>query len=119
MFPTLTEAITGDRITVSAPFYNQWMKPIGLTLLLLTGIGPLLGWRKSTISNLRNQFLWPAISGLVAFAAVVALGFHIWASGLCFALCAFVLGTIVQEFWRGANVRRRNTGGFAGEGFKQ
>jgi cytochrome c-type biogenesis protein CcmF len=110
MFPTLTEAITGDRITVSAPFYNQWMKPIGLTLLLLTGIGPLLGWRKSTLGVLKNQFLWPVASGVVVFAGVLALGFHIWASGLCFALCGFVLGTIVQEFWRGASVRRRNTG---------
>ena len=40
----------------------------------------------------------------------MALGFRVWASGLCFALCAFVAGTIVQEFWRGANVRRQNTG---------
>src|SRR5678816_323748 len=51
MFPTLSEAITGERITVGPPFFNQWMIPIGLTLLLLTGIGPLLAWRKSTIVN--------------------------------------------------------------------
>ena len=59
MFPTLSEAVTGERLTVGPPFFNKWMLPIGLILLLLTGIGPLLAWRKSTWSNLRTQFLWP------------------------------------------------------------
>jgi cytochrome c-type biogenesis protein CcmF len=110
MFPTLSEAITGERITVGPPFFNTWMLPIGLVLLFLTGVGPLLAWRKSTIGNLRNQFLWPVTSGLVVGGAFVALGLRVWVSGICFALCGFVLGTIVQEFWRGANVRRRATG---------
>ena len=48
MFPTLSEAVTGERLTVGPPFFNKWMLPIGLILLLLTGIGPLLAWRKST-----------------------------------------------------------------------
>src|SRR5690349_7687739 len=59
MFPTLSEAIRGERLTVGPPFFNQWMLPIGLTLLFLTGIGPLLAWRKSTVENLRAQFLIP------------------------------------------------------------
>ena len=53
MFPTLSEAVAGQRLTVGPPFFNKWMLPIGLALLLLTGIGPLLAWRKSTIDNLR------------------------------------------------------------------
>src|SRR3982751_3973261 len=52
MFPTLSEAVTGQRITVAQPFFNKWMIPVGLILLLLTGIGPLLAWRKSTLTNL-------------------------------------------------------------------
>jgi cytochrome c-type biogenesis protein CcmF len=110
MFPTLSEAIVGQRITVSAPFYNKWMAPVGLALLLLTGIGPLLAWRKSTIGNLRNQFLWPVAAAFVTGGIFVALGFRVWASGICFALCALVTATIAQEFWRGANVRRGATG---------
>src|SRR6187549_911562 len=57
MFPTLSEAIRGPkgRITVGAEFFNQWMIPIGLTMLVLTGIGPLLAWRKSTLVNMRDQ----------------------------------------------------------------
>jgi cytochrome c-type biogenesis protein CcmF len=110
MFPTLSEAIVGERITVGPPFFNQWMLPIGLVLLLLTGIGPLLAWRKTTVSNLQQQFLWPVTSGVVTAGLFVALGFRVWVSGLCIALCGFVMGTIVQEFWRGANVRRGATG---------
>jgi cytochrome c-type biogenesis protein CcmF len=110
MFPTLSEAVTGERITVGPPFFNQWMLPIGLALLLLTGVGPLMAWRKSTVSHLTSQFLWPTTAALVALVGFVALGFRVWVSGLCFALCAFSLGTIVQEFWRGANVRRGTTG---------
>jgi cytochrome c-type biogenesis protein CcmF len=110
MFPTLSEALTGERITVGPPFFNRWMQPIGLVLLLLTGIGPLLAWRKSSLSNLKYQFMWPIIAGSVAAAAVVALGMRVWASGLCFVFSAFVLTTVWQEFWRGAVVRRRSTG---------
>jgi cytochrome c-type biogenesis protein CcmF len=110
MFPTLSEAITGERITVGPPFFNRWMLPIGIMLLMLTGVGPLLAWRKSTVKNLRDSFFWPLLSGVAVAGVFVALGFRVWISGVCFALCAFVAGTVVQEFWRGANVRRSTTG---------
>jgi cytochrome c-type biogenesis protein CcmF len=110
MFPTISEAITGERLTVGPEFFNRWMLPIGLTLLLLTGIGPLLAWRKSTIDNLRHQFLWPVLSGVAVAALYIAFGFRIWMSGVCFALCGMVAGTMVQEFWRGALVRQQSTG---------
>jgi cytochrome c-type biogenesis protein CcmF len=110
MFPTLSEAVTGERLTVAAPFFNRWMLPIGLILLLLTGIGPLLAWRKSTLINLRDSFLVPVIVGLAVGGLVVALGVRVWTSGICFALCGFVTGTIGQEFWRGARVRQGVTG---------
>jgi cytochrome c-type biogenesis protein CcmF len=110
MFPTLSEAVTKTRMTVGPPFFNKWMLPIGLILLFLTGLGPLLAWRKSTIQNLIHQFAFPAGALVVTVAALVALGLTQWASLTCFALCAFVFATIVQEFWRGAKVRRKNTG---------
>ena len=110
MFPTLSEAVTGERLTVGPPFFNKWMLPIGLVLLLLTGIGPLLAWRRSTVSNLALQFVWPAMSALATAAGLYALGVRVWSSGICFALCAFVLVTIAQELVRGAQVRRGATG---------
>jgi cytochrome c-type biogenesis protein CcmF len=110
MFPTLSEAINGERLTVGPPFFNKWMLPIGLVLLLLTGIGPLLAWRKSTLANLRQQFQWPVTVGILTALGVYALGVRVWAPGLCFALSGFVVGTIVQEFARGTGVRRLATG---------
>ncbi len=110
LFPTITEAINGERLTVGPPFFNRWMVPIGLILLFLTGVGPLLAWRKSTIMNLRDQFMWPVLAGIVAGVVPVALGVRVWSSGLCFALSGFVTGTIVQEFVRGGAVRRGMTG---------
>src|SRR5262249_22764934 len=112
MFPTITEAVTGERITVGPPFFNKWMAPIGLVLLFLTGVGPLIAWRKASIENLRQQFTWPVLAAL-ATALVLApfaearsrtpvfsdkLQFQ--AGILCFALCAFVTATILQEFYR-------------------
>nr|MDQ3068094.1 cytochrome c biogenesis protein CcsA [Acidobacteriota bacterium] len=110
MFPTLSEAVTGERVTVGPPFFDQWMLPIGLILLALTGIGPLLAWRKSSLSNMRTQFMWPSLAAIVTVAGLGALGVHFWASGLCFGLSAFTLTTITQEFVRGARVRQRANG---------
>ena len=110
MFPTLSETVTGQRITVGPPFFNKWMIPIGLVLMFLTGVGPLLAWRKSTLGNLRYQFLWPMSLALVTMVALYAAGFRVWTSGICFGLCGFVFGTIGQEFVRGAGVRRGATG---------
>ena len=110
MFPTISEALTGERLTVGPPFFNKWMLPIGLALLALTGVGPLLAWRKSTAANVIDQFLRPALFAFVVAGALVALGVRVWSSGICFALCAFVFGTIAQEFIRGAEVRRAASG---------
>ena len=110
MFPTLSEALTGERLTVGPPFFNTWMTPVGLILLMLTGVGPLLAWRSSTLANMRQQFLWPVVSGLAAAALTIGLGIRVWSSGLCFALSGFVVGTIAQEFIRGAAVRQQTTG---------
>jgi cytochrome c-type biogenesis protein CcmF len=110
MFPTIAEAVNGERLTVGPPFFNKWMVPLGLVLLFLTGYGPLLAWRKTTLPSLRTQFIVPTVSALVVGGVVVAMGVRIWSSGLCFALSGFVFGTIAQEFWRGARVRQGNTG---------
>jgi cytochrome c-type biogenesis protein CcmF len=110
MFPTLSEALRGQRLTVGPPFYNKWMLPIGLILLFLTGVGPLLAWRKSTLRNLVEQFLWPSVACVVTGIALFAFGVRVWTAGICFALCAFVSATVLQELIRGAQVRKGATG---------
>src|ERR671934_655717 len=74
MFPTLSEAIMGTRLTVAAPFFNKWMTPVGLILLMLTGVGPLLAWRKSTVRNILDQFLWPVLAAAVTAGGLAAAG---------------------------------------------
>src|SRR5439155_168115 len=76
--PTLSKAVTGAGITVGPPFFNKWMLPIGLLLLFLTGIGPLLAWRKSSLRNLSQQLMWPAVACAVTLAAMLAFGIRLW-----------------------------------------
>jgi cytochrome c-type biogenesis protein CcmF len=97
------------------------MAPIGLILLFLTGVGPLIAWRKASIENLRQQFLLPSVMGLIT-AGVCAMFPRLRVSSsifnehiqlpvaiICVALCAFTLTTIIQEFVRGARVRQHHT----------
>src|SRR5688572_16354243 len=110
MFPTLSEWIRDERLTIKEEFFNRWMTPVGLLLLFLTGVGPLLAWRKSSLLNLRDQFLLPVGLGLATAVGTSLAGIRLWAAGLCFSFCAMVIGTISQEFWRGARVRQQSTG---------
>ena len=111
MFPTLSEALTGQRITVGPPFFNKWMVPIGLVLLFLTGVGPLIAWRKATVSHLRYQFFWPSLAAVATIGICLACGLGVAPAGvICFGFCAFTFATIGQEFSRGVAVRKRNTG---------
>ena len=112
MFPTLSEAVRGERITVGAPFFNRWMLPIGLSLLLLTGIGPLLAWRKSTLINLRDQFLFPVAARSSPSARGVAgvRRAHLVRRVCASRSAASSSARSCQEFWRGARVRQGATG---------
>ncbi|MCG5052097.1 MAG: cytochrome c biogenesis protein CcsA [Myxococcales bacterium] len=111
MYPTLSEWLRGERLTVGPPFFNRWMVPIGLALLLLTGIGPLIAWRKASVSNLKYQFTWPTLSALGTLGACFVLKLtDSIAATICFTFCAFTLGTILQEFARGIRIRRKNSG---------
>jgi cytochrome c-type biogenesis protein CcmF len=110
MFPVVTELFTGNQISVGPPFFNKVNVPIALALIVLTGIGPLIAWRRSTPRQLWRSFLYP-VSGTFATAAVLfALGVRRPLPLMGFAFCAFVIFTIVLEFWRGTMARRRNVG---------
>jgi cytochrome c-type biogenesis protein CcmF len=111
MFPTLSDALMGERITVGPPFFNKWMVPIGLVLLFLTGVGPGIAWRQATASHLRYQFGLPLVATGVTIAICFALGLQTsWAAVICFGFCAFTGTTIAQEYVRGIAIRKRNTG---------
>ncbi|MEE9218158.1 MAG: heme lyase CcmF/NrfE family subunit [Acidobacteriota bacterium] len=110
LFPMLSELVRGVKITVSSPFYNQIMTPIGLILLLLTGAGPLIAWRKASVHQLRTLFLGPVLVGVITGVALIAGGMHHPGGVISLSLCAFVLASIVSEFYRGTQARMRNMG---------
>ncbi len=83
------------------------MFPLGLLLLALTGIGPLIAWRKASTANLKRQFTWPLITGLVALLVMLAAGMRDLYVLVALALGGFVVGTLVQEFFRGTTARHR------------
>ena len=110
LFPILSEAVRGTKITVGPPFFNRVNVPLGLLLLALTGIGPLIAWRKASAANLRRQFVVPLASGGVTLAALLAAGMRDFYAIMALALAGFVAGTIAQEFYRGVRARHRMHG---------
>jgi cytochrome c-type biogenesis protein CcmF len=107
MFPILSELVRGTQVTVGPPFFNQVNIPIGLGLLALTGIGPLIAWRKASTRNLQRQFVGPVVVTVLVAVAFAALGVRDMYAVMAFALSAFVLATVVQEFSRGIGARHR------------
>ncbi len=110
LFPILTEAVRGVKITVGPPFFNRVNVPLGLLLLALTGIGPLIAWRKSSLANLRRQFIFPVLLGLVTASVLFGMGMREGSAVLALGLIGFVAGTILQEFYRGVRARIRMHG---------
>ncbi len=110
LFPVFSEWFTGDRISVGAPFFNKVNIPIGLLILFLTGVGPLLAWRKTSTESLKRNFGLPLAIGIAAGAIAFVLGFRELYSLACLVLCVFVAATIVLEFYRGAKVIHARSG---------
>jgi cytochrome c-type biogenesis protein CcmF len=110
LFPVFSEWFTSNRISVGAPFFNKIMIPVGLAILFLTGVGPLLAWRKTSTDSLKRNFGWPLIVGILAGIASYILHYRDVYSIICLVLCGFVFGTIVEEFYRGAKVISARTG---------
>ncbi len=110
LFPILSEAVRGTKITVGPPFFNRVNVPLGLLLVALTGVGPLIAWRKASSENLKRQFRWPTLAGVVTLAAVLAAGMRDPYPIMALSLAGFVAGTVLQEFYRGARARMRMHG---------
>jgi len=111
MFPTLSEAIGRERISVGAPFFNRWMVPIGVALLLLTGLCSILVWRRTALPELRRRLIAPGVAGIVTAVACLAGGLGSSKGALlCLALSGFIAAAAIQEIGRGVAARRRSAG---------
>jgi cytochrome c-type biogenesis protein CcmF len=131
-FPLISESVTGEKVTVGPGFYNRWMAPLGLILFALMGVGPLLGWRKTSESALRKAFRIPLFAGAAMAIAHITLGKHFGYPALVTSdpiypgllgivlskvggvlplvattLAAFNITVIVQEYSRGIGARMR------------
>src|ERR1035441_7251593 len=119
LFPILSEYVVGNKVTVGAPFYNRVAIPIGLFLLFLTGVGPLLPWRATSLRSIRRNFIVPSIALWGTVIVCLAVGVRPWKDGafdngnfyalVAFAISAGVLAAILSEFFRGAGVIARQT----------
>src|ERR1022692_1542587 len=124
LFPKLSEWIQGHTVTVGPPFFNRVAIPVALLLLLLTALGPLLAWRRTSIESIRRNFLWPTV-GAVAVGLFLMLTPESWGSvfgmkpwqdvAYLYSLMAIMLSalvglTVISEFVRGGRVIGKHTG---------
>jgi cytochrome c-type biogenesis protein CcmF len=113
LYPVVSEMISGTKVQIGPPFFQRYAGPVAIFLLFLTGVGPLIAWRRATWVNLRKSFLWPsALAGVTALALVV-FGMRRFYPIAFLSLCAFVAATICEEYWRGARSRMRHGESFA------
>jgi cytochrome c-type biogenesis protein CcmF len=115
-FPVLSEWVTGNKITVGPPFYNEVTVPIALCLLLLTAVGPLLAWRRTSFASLRRNFTIPIAIAIACNVALSLGGMRPWEDRwhfyavMAISLCVLVFATVASEFLRGARVISSHTG---------
>ena len=112
-FPLISELFTGDKASLAAPWFDRYTTPLAIGLVLFTGIGPLLAWRRVSWASARRVFRVPLIVGALTLVGLLALtdaADSPWALAL-FVFASFALSGLVQEFWTGAAARRSLTGG--------
>ncbi|MGE5409024.1 MAG: cytochrome c-type biogenesis CcmF C-terminal domain-containing protein [Syntrophothermus sp.] len=112
-FPLISELFTGTKASLAAPWFDRYTTPLAILLVLFTGIGPLLAWRRVSWASARRVFRIPAAVAAVTLVALLLLtdaAADPWALAL-FVLAAFALAGVAEEFWNGAAARRRIAGG--------
>ncbi|MGB6975001.1 MAG: heme lyase CcmF/NrfE family subunit [Terracidiphilus sp.] len=119
LFPIISEYVQGSKVTIGPPYYNSFAIPIGLFLLFLTGVGPLLPWRSTSMRSIRRNFILPSIALWGTAILCPFVGVHPWHNGkfnigqfyalIAFSLAAGVLTAIFSEYIRGANVIAKQT----------
>ncbi|MHB8218368.1 MAG: heme lyase CcmF/NrfE family subunit [Candidatus Sulfotelmatobacter sp.] len=123
-FPKITELVEEKKVTVSGPYYNAVAIPVALLLLILTAVGPLLAWRKTSLESLKRNFLWPTIGAIVVAIFLMVtpqswgspFGLKPWHdisyfySLMAIALSVLVTLTVASEFYRGGRVISKHTG---------
>jgi len=106
VFPLLSEAVRGVKVSVGAPFFNQVNVPLFLSLIFLMGVGPLIAWRRASLDNLKRNFVWPVAAGAVAALILRVVGVRPVLAVTALALTVFVAATIAVDLLRATRARR-------------
>ncbi|WP_017755886.1 heme lyase CcmF/NrfE family subunit [Calidifontibacillus oryziterrae] len=109
IFPLVSEAVRGTKVTVGIPFFNTVMSPIFLGLMFVMAICPLIAWQKSSMKNLQRNFLIPAILAIVVAIALFVFGIRGAYPLISFGIVSFMLLTHILEIYRGVMARRSVT----------
>jgi cytochrome c-type biogenesis protein CcmF len=110
-FPLISEALTGQEASVGPPWFDRYTVPLALMLVLLSGIGPVIAWRRATLANARRNFLAPLLVALLTLIALLSAGVADKPFAIAMFCCAaFVFASIGQEFFRGVRARRAIAG---------
>jgi cytochrome c-type biogenesis protein CcmF len=111
-FPLISEAVTGQKASVGPPWFDRYTVPLAIVLVLLSGLGPVIAWRRATATNARR-----GLRGPLVVAAVTAVGLALVAGVATrplalamFCTGAFAAAVVVQEFWRGTRARQAGSG---------
>jgi cytochrome c-type biogenesis protein CcmF len=110
IYPIVAELITGTRLSVGPPFFNSVFIPIAIAIVLMTGIGPLISWRRMSKGALIRIIRYPLIAGVGTITVLAAFGVRSIGALLAFSLCAFTTTAIAGEFVRGSRIYRRSEG---------
>ncbi|WP_419956169.1 heme lyase CcmF/NrfE family subunit [Neobacillus niacini] len=109
VFPLVSEAVRGTKVTVGMPFFNTVQAPILLSMMFVMAVCPLLAWQRSSLKNLKKNFLLPAILAVVAMALMVVLGMQKAWAVIGFGVIVLLFITHFLEFYRGVKARRKMT----------
>jgi cytochrome c-type biogenesis protein CcmF len=110
-FPLISEALTGQEASVGPPWFDRYTVPLALILVLLSGVGPVIAWRRATLANARRNFVVPSVCALLVLAALEIAGVTQKPLAIVmFCFAGFVFGSVGQEFFRGTRARRAMAG---------
>jgi cytochrome c-type biogenesis protein CcmF len=110
LFRPISEWVTGDKISLNAPYFERVIGPLFFTILLLMGVCALLGWRRSGLDALKRNLTVPFIVALVSIPILFLLADGSIGGIVGGAALIFVFTGIVQEYVRGVRARRLATG---------
>jgi cytochrome c-type biogenesis protein CcmF len=118
IFPLAMEAITGSRVSVGGPYFDQTTVPLFLLLLFLMGVGPLLSWRRAAPGEAARRLTVPAGATAAVTVLLAVAGVHGFGALLAFGLATFVLTANGAGLIRriGATRRTRSLGTFRAVG---